>query len=204
MTEITRAFDVDDLLFDFINPFLEWHKNTHNTSVCKKQIFTYELEKIFEVSFDEMINRVGNFYSTPAFQELPPYEHAKELMDSLNNADVNIAVTARHSSIKKITMQSLERHFPKKIKEVYFTNQYKFISPADKMKRKVDICVEMGAKIIAEDSYRNCLDCAEVGIKAFLLIQPWNRKYLEQKTHPMIYPVNSLREMAIHPEFISV
>jgi len=201
--KLVRAFDLDDLLFDFMNPFLKWHNAKYETFVSKEQVSTYKLEEIFRVSTPEMIGRFSDFFSSTEFENIPVYEGAYELMNSLNNGDTNLAITARHSNAIKTTPICLDKHFPNKISGVYFTHEYKKYSSSDRHMRKVDICIELGVKIISEDSYKNCLECAEAGIKAFVLRQPWNKEQVAQNKHPLVYPINSLKELIAHREFIS-
>jgi len=191
------AVDLDEVLFPFVKPFFEEHFNPKfGTNYIEDDIFTYELENVVGKTREEVISEIDIFYKSGALERILPFNNAAEIIDFLRIKYALHAVTARPDFIREETQQSLQMHFPKNsFQAIHFTNQY---HGGSEIREKVDICKLIGAIAIVEDSYRNAIQCADSGMKAFLLKKPWSEYKVTGKESPNLFPINNLREILKH------
>jgi uncharacterized HAD superfamily protein len=80
-------------------------------------------------------------------------------------------VTARPETLEKETRDWLKKYFKDLEFPVYFTHRDAGMPSL----KKSEICKSIGAEILIDDYIENALDCAENGIKVFLMDAPWNQ-----------------------------
>ena len=61
-------------------------------------------------------------------------------------------------------------------------------------KNKAVLCSEICADILIDDSLWNCIDCANIGMKCYLLDAPWNQSY-DPKIHKNIIKIYNWNEI---------
>ncbi len=97
-------------------------------------------------------------------------------------------VTARHSDLREYTQKYIQKHFPNIFTEIYFADHF-----TENHRKKSEICEEIGATLLIDDSIENALDCAENDIQAILLKKPWNKNRSE--THKNIFKIDNWKDL---------
>lgn len=168
------AIDLDEVLVDYTDSFLRFYNTTYQTDFKRKQIVEYAWWKLFNCTKEEIIKRAYNFYETKYFRSLQPIRGSKEVVSILvRNHDLSI-ITSRPSDVEKETLAWLNRYFPQKFSEVYFTNKWSNNSYPNT--KKSDLCKELGIPIIIEDAPEISIECAESRNASFTIRPPMEPK----------------------------
>ncbi len=168
------AVDADEVLAEFMEHFLMFHNLRYETQFTKSEITSFRFEEVFKIEERDVLSRIGEFYEDKVIHEIKPVKGAlagiNELLDRGYNLEI---ITARPPYYKKITIDWVEKHFPKKFKQIHFA-----FNPFNKNSErltKAQICKQIGAKVLIDDNLVNALDCAENGITVYLMDAPWNK-----------------------------
>lgn len=166
------AIDIDEVQFEFMNPFAKWHNKTHNTNWNPNDLISYNMWETWGGTKEEAIQKVFQFYNTNDFSNLKPISGAFNAISTLSKEFQICNITARPLIVKEKTIQALNKHFPM-IKEdnVYFASNFYENGNG----KKSAICKQVNASMMIEDSLEYAIDCASNGIFVILLNRPWNR-----------------------------
>jgi uncharacterized HAD superfamily protein len=167
------AVDVDEVLFPFIDVFLEDYNLKYSLNLTKDQFHTYEFSGPLGLSVPETVDRIYSFQKTLGSSSVEPIETAREAIAQLASKFSLAVITARHSQFETLTTNWINEHFPN-----YFAN-ISLVGFADIMehpKTKAEVCIEFGASTLIDDSLYHLRQCAAVGIKGILFGDyPWNQ-----------------------------
>src|SRR3989338_5282899 len=183
------ALDMDDVLVELTERFREFHNDTFGTTVARDQCQTYDFERVFGTTQEEMTRRLKVFFNSGYCIDIHPVEGAQEVVAHLAKRDMLYVVTARPIFARYQTEKCLDLLFPGQFSEVYLTNQWHGEGEA---RTKSSVCNEIGAEMLVDDSLKHALDCAEQGIQVKLFDRPWNQA---AALHPNITRVYSWREI---------
>ncbi len=168
------ALDADEILADFLDRFLVFQNSKYNTNYQKKEILSFEIGQIFEVSEEEVEKRMELFYSSGDALNIEVVKGAAKGVDELLKSGYEVhVITARPLMAKDLTLKWLNEHFPDKFKGIHFGfNPY---LKASTQPAKAEICHEIGARVLVDDSLVNAASCAKEGITVLLMDAPWNQ-----------------------------
>lgn len=183
------AIDLDGVLFDFLTPFCIFYNQRHGTNFTINDLITYHFLKVFQTSEKKFGRVMNDFYQSTLFRDLPLISDAQEGIRQLSQKNFLGVVTSRPDHTSPITLNSLGKHFPHIFSEVHFTSQYGGNGHKEK---KSEYCLEHGYEIIIEDVADYANECAEKGIKSFLITRPWNEK---EQLHPSVTRVKNWPEI---------
>jgi len=183
------GIDIDEIITKYIDSFIEFLR------IKKQKVLDYNT--ILDCNdFGHLINldknQVQEYIQEHTNQrltllELDLIEGSLEAINLLHNSHEIIFITSRHPSNKGNTLKFFEKHFPRKKFKIIFSGD------AHKgNKLKSEICKEEGCEIMIEDNPNYALDCANKGIKVFLMNKPWNQKI---GFNPNIIKVNNWNEI---------
>lgn len=165
------AVDIDDTLADFIGPMAEFHNRNYGTNLKREDFKTYYLRNAFGCELDEAIKRVDRFIED-GLERITPFPDALDITKELSKNNRLIIVTSRREELKCLTLSWLDRNFPNVFSEVHFSHNH-YTQTGGKMKH--EICEEVDADIIIEDSLDYALKCCK-NHKVFLYDSPWNQR----------------------------
>jgi uncharacterized HAD superfamily protein len=167
------GIDLDDVLADMVPMFTEYHNDIYGTTLTKDDVWSYKFWDVLNVSQEEAVKRVYAFERSSRLMDLKPIPGAKRAVDSLHEKNHDLCiVTARDSEFSDITRHWLAKHFPNVFSDIHFANHYSKVST---MKSKGDICREIGASMMIDDSFDNAVSCHGVCDDGVLLFDaPWN------------------------------
>ncbi|HMH30906.1 MAG TPA: hypothetical protein VK534_00330 [Methylomirabilota bacterium] len=172
MARETIAVDIDEVLFPFAVNFTEFHNREYGTRTALKDIKTYHFQHDFGITMEEAVSRVYEF-SGLSHDHIEPLEASQEAILDLSE-DYDLAlVTARSPRFEASTKKWISRHYG----DIFAGATFIDYSPAmEKPLKKIDICREIGAVALIDDSLGHVSECAEVGIAGVLHGNyPWNQ-----------------------------
>lgn len=171
MLKPTLAIDIDDVLAGFVPAMLEFHNARYGTNLRREDVYSYKFWEVWGTSQDEAIRRVVEFSRSGSLAELPLIDGARDAIRVLGRKYELHAVTARREEFSESTHQWLEVNFSGMFSGVHFADHL-----TDKHRSKGEICDEIGAVAIIDDSHANALDCLHPSRNVLLLDAPWNTR----------------------------
>jgi uncharacterized HAD superfamily protein len=167
------GIDIDEILVDFLHPFLDYHNRTYGTSYRWDDFKTFGLQYTMQESQETLNQRVDEFNHTDEFAAATPVAGAIEAVDVLAAAHELVIVSSRPDNFHDKTRQWVEQYFPGKFSEFLFTSHP--YAPRGSTQRKADMCIAAKLNVLIEDALEHVLPCAEAGITVLLWDTPWNR-----------------------------
>ena len=168
------GLDMDEILAEFVDSFLQFHNDLYGTTVRKNEMFTYNFEDVIGITEDQIEERLLQFYTTDYFRNIKPVSGAEKGIDELAKSHVLAVITARPYIIRPETERWLNQYFSNFFASINLTNQFQYRDQGNKRK-KSEICQERGVNLMVEDSLNYASDCASQGIDVLLLDYPWNQ-----------------------------
>jgi uncharacterized HAD superfamily protein len=165
------AVDVDEVFFPFVEHFVE-HSYQQYGSEKPKVYFSYEVEKVYGIPFEEAVQRVHDFIGMD-HDHILPIEESIEAIEELHDRYDFTAVTARDARFQVKTKDWLHKNLREGVIEDVICIGWAI---GDKPLRKVDVCRQIGAVLLIDDSLKHVSECAEEGIEGILFGDyPWNQ-----------------------------
>lgn len=195
MTKPKLAIDNDDVLIDFNEGVRVFHNEKYGTDYLAEDMKEFELDKMWKVSFEECMRRVMEFYLSPHFHQMEPIKGAFDALTKLKEKYELYVLTARPEEIISETKLAIDKHYPDLFKDVHFAPFF----GAGKKKTKVEVCKELGIKLIIDDGLHNLELCAKEGINCYLFNTPWNEQHNKDELAKRgIVKVNNWSEVVTH------
>jgi uncharacterized HAD superfamily protein len=165
--EAVIAVDVDEVLADFIPTLALYHNEMWGSNLSSASFHSYEFHHVWGGTFEECNVKMHQFFETTHLDQLSPVKGALEALQWLKDetgAELHI-VTSRQHAIADRTRYWIDTHFPGIFKEVHFGNHY---SSSGQKRSKPEMCQDIGALVIIDDSQKYAGHCAEAGIPCVL------------------------------------
>ena len=174
-TQETIALDIDEVLYPFMPQFTQWHNKIFQTNLYPENFFSYEFADVLGVSVPDTIERVREFLTQEDNHEgVLPIQGSKSAVYALAEQYSLVAVTARHPQFRSITESYLEEHFSGVIEQVELVGHP---ATVEVCRSKAEVCQELGATALVDDSIGHVNNCVENGIDGVLFGNyPWNRE----------------------------
>lgn len=125
----------------------------------------------------EAVKKVHEFFRTDYFKNMPVVPGAQQAVAKLREMGFDlVVVTSRQLVIEKDTREWLARNFPASaFRDIAFGNHWGL---EGRKIRKVDLCRELGAVMLIDDSLAYAEEIASAGMQALLFDlngeYPWN------------------------------
>src|SRR3989344_278504 len=184
--------DIDEVLAELTEAFLEYHNHTYGTSFKKKDMFSYAYHEVIGGTEEETKKKLMTFFDTDFFRNIKTVHGAKEAIALLAQKHKLSVITARPHFIRQQTEHLIESHFPKYFSTITLTNQW---HGAGAKRYKSEVCKERKVSIMIDDSLYHAKDCAAQGIHVLLIDinYPWN--HTSEKLPENIKRVQSWKEI---------
>lgn len=167
------AVDIDEVLFPNVPTLLPFYNKVSGTDIRQEQMKTYFIEDITGETLESILGKIEAYLKTEHYNEGQPIEGSIESIKKLRERFKLVLVTSRQHFWRGVTEEFINTHFEDQFDELHYTHTVK--SPNDD-RPKLDICVEIGAELLIDDSLSNVTKCAAGGIKAILFGDyPWNQ-----------------------------
>lgn len=166
------ACDFDEIFFPFMTNFLKDHNDRFGTDHSIEEILTYELEQDIGIDFSEAVDRVYAFNNLDCLH-IDPLEDSVDAVHRLSGKyDLEI-VTARHPMHAGNTKKWASMHYGDIFRGMAFIGHP---GAVENYRTKAEVCREIGAIALIDDSLSHVSLAAESGVEGLLFGNyPWNQ-----------------------------
>jgi uncharacterized HAD superfamily protein len=168
------AVDIDEVLTPFVKHLLDFYnKRFPENQILLENFHSYQFWEVWGGTMHEANNLVDEFFKSDDFKSQQPLEHAVQTLQKLKERFELVIVTSRQHAIKDHTHEFLDKYYPGIFSSVLMGNHY---GKEGVKKSKPDMCKEIGAVLLIDDSLDYARQCAEANLDAILFGDyPWNR-----------------------------
>lgn len=149
------AVDCDDVLIETTEYIVEVYNRLHNTNVSLDKSHDPDIEQWGVSDGELLLKRFSEIQSTEEYGRLLPMPEALRVIRKFAQDHELHLVTARDGSIEAITEAMLNKHLPG-----CFTS----MEHVGKERSKGEVCKQLRADILIDDSIRNLLSALESGL----------------------------------------
>lgn len=184
------GIDCDDVLIDLNSVLHPWHNAKYGTAIQFEEIYTYQLEKIWDVSREEAIRRAMEFYETELASSLSAMDGAVDALQQLKERFDLVVITSRPVKIKPLTLKVLDNHFPDIFRDVIHTDAFNLAGSGIS---KAEVCKRLGVKVFMDDHLLYLEEIASAGnTTPYLFRRPWNLQFSDETVREKgVTPVDS-------------
>lgn len=170
------ALDLDDIIYPFLPDVLPHLNSAFDTTLGVEDFFSYEFERVIgDVTRQQVIDVVLDYFATNEVGHPTPHVGSLDAIDRLLERYRLAIVTSREDSLREVTLAWLSAHFPDRFDDVQLCNSFVVTNPLLR-RRKVDVCLEIGAVALVDDGLANVVEAAAHGMRGVLFGDfPWNR-----------------------------
>ncbi|KAK0245878.1 hypothetical protein EDD85DRAFT_802419 [Armillaria nabsnona] len=160
------AVDLDDVLSQTNHAVAEWHNEVYGTRMNVSHFYYYYYWKNpFWGTPKQTFDKVKAFYETPKIFEAEPVPGAREGTLFLKEMGFKlIIVTARAPDTADQSWIWVNKHFPGVFDSIICTGQFKDVHKTGHeivtKLSKAQVCADLNARILIDDSSENALQCA--------------------------------------------
>lgn len=175
------SIDLDEVLADTTPALIRYHNATYGTSLVFDDFTNYEWWRVWGGTKEESVRKFLDFVKTPFFNEVRPVKGAEDAVMRLKDKHTLHIVTSRQTELETVTRAWIESYFPGVFAGVHVANHAQW-ALSGKTRTKVEICQELEAELLIEDSILYAKECEVENIPVLLLDYPWNRGVLPSNT----------------------
>ncbi|HRX63843.1 MAG TPA: hypothetical protein P5060_01930 [Candidatus Absconditabacterales bacterium] len=190
------AVDLDEVLSETARALLKRNRYRINGNKLHwEDLVSYNLREIPGLN----VTKIQGFWIYMRFligaglwNKIKPVSGAKTKLKEFKKKGYKLhVVTARHFLLRFATGVWLYFNYKHIFSSIEFANFFTRFST-----KKSEICKKIGADFIIEDNLENAIDCANAGVKVYLIDKPWNQGY-DKKKHKGIVKIYSRSEIDI-------
>ena len=179
------AVDIDNVLADFNEAFVNYANKNWNSNITLDQI-TEDWAKLFGIDDAEWQRRAKELFSDNSrlYRNLPLIAGVERELAKLEQHFDIIAITSRSRGAENATRYWLEENLPGIVKEVHFSGIYdKFENGIDSCKQtKGDICKKLAIDYFIDDEPKHCIASADHEISTIIFGEyPTNRDFSDPR-----------------------
>ncbi|KAJ3552817.1 hypothetical protein NM688_g3952 [Phlebia brevispora] len=184
------AVDMDDVLSQTNRVVAEWHNDTYGTRITLDDFYYYYYWKNPGWGTpEETFKKVEDFYQTDRLDRALPIEGAREGLLKLRELGFRmVVVTARQRRELERSMRWIETHFAGIFEDMICTGQSQETLAEEHevltKLSKADVCLQLGAKFLIDDSLENALKCIKHPQPTQVLLfgnNAWNKREASYK-----------------------
>lgn len=164
------AIDIDGVVADYFSKFLEFYNKKTGKNLSVSDWKTYNFWDSLPVSKEEGKKLMEEFYLRADFDEIQLIEGAKEAIIELAKQNQIYVITARPLRWGEKTKKFFDKHFSGLPLHLVHSRDEN-----DKTIYKREICRDLNINILIEDYGDIALQCAEIGVRVFLLDYLYNQ-----------------------------
>ena len=194
------AIDIDDTLCPFSECFLTYLNCKYRKIFCMKDVTSYNLHPLYNISHEQMITDLDCFMNTQSMKTIPVLNNAVYVLSELADVYELHLVTARHLSFKEHTEKWVTENFQSLFADIHYCSFYNIAGKESQFKiHKATMCKRIGAVSLIDDNVDNITACISNGIIPILFGNyPWHSEldnelryiralnWLEVKKHTLI------------------
>jgi uncharacterized HAD superfamily protein len=190
------AVDFDDVVFDCNTTLTQFHNARYGTQLTLDDITTWHLEEVWGTTVQEADRRIREYLETDFHHEAPLIAGAHDGLSELKNSGFKIMfVTSRSDRFLPQTKAWMDKNITGLYDELIFTNHFEAHA-----RTKAEVCTEIGALCLIEDSIYHTENVAAAGIPVLLFHKLWNKSLHEDtnitRIHSWAEAVQKIMELA--------
>ena len=189
------AIDLDEVIANTTPALIRYHNATYGTSLVFDDFVNYEWWQVWGGTREQSVQKFLDFVESSYFNEITPVEGAPETIEQLQKNHTLHIVTSRQTELESVTLSWVEKYFPGVFSGLHIANHAQW-AISGKTRTKVEICHELQASLLIEDSLVFAKECEQDHIPVLLLDYPWNKGQLPTNTKR----VQSWEEILLHIE----
>jgi uncharacterized HAD superfamily protein len=169
----TIAVDIDEVLARHNTALAQFHNERYGTNHTENDYFTDHWSRVWGVTYEEAERRALEFHEAGAHALLESVSGALVALRQLKQRQYRlVAVTVRRRSTVESTKVWLNDNYPKIFDDVRFVH---FWDEKD-ARTKADVCAELEADWLIDDSIKHVSQMAEMGRDGLLFGNyTWNQ-----------------------------
>mmetsp|Transcript_10367 Transcript_10367/g.31707 ORF Transcript_10367/g.31707 Transcript_10367/m.31707 type:complete len:213 (+) Transcript_10367:303-941(+) len=188
------AVDIDEVLGGFVDALSMFHNTQYGGDLSRTDFFSYTFREVWGGTEEESKAKVHAFFESDFFRNISPVEGSQAGIRKLQEHGFELSVvTSRQLAIEKQTRNWLKEHFPGAFTHIVFGNAW---AEGGRKRSKPELCREVGASVLIDDSPVYTQQCAEVGIRGILFdlggTYTWNKG--DEDLHGLVQRVYSWDE----------
>ena len=168
------AIDIDETIAQLMPSLVNFHNEKYGEPHYHIDHFhTLAFHEVWGGTPEETTDKIEEYYLSHHFKGIEPIPDAKEyLIDLKNHFELHV-VTARGHNVREETINWLNIHYNDIFEDFHFGNLYGLNGIK---KKKSQLCQEINAIALVDDSFHYATDCAENGIPVVLFGKyAWNK-----------------------------
>eukprot|EP00455_Lapot_gusevi_P050279 TRINITY_DN7257_c0_g1_i2.p1 TRINITY_DN7257_c0_g1~~TRINITY_DN7257_c0_g1_i2.p1 ORF type:complete len:208 (+),score=50.26 TRINITY_DN7257_c0_g1_i2:3-626(+) len=155
------------------------HNEKYGTSLSLADFHSYDFWKVWGGTREEATTKCYEFFQSAHFHNLSTVPYAFDALNSLKHKFQFVVVTSRQHDIAEATCQWLHSHYPDIFSDIRFGHHYGRVEDARVSRSKPELCAEVGASVIIDDSLVYAVQCSRT-LKHVVLFDldgkyPWNK-----------------------------
>ena len=166
--------DLDDVLGDYMQGFLDFYNQLHDTRYLRSDLESYSLAKHLGEEEKRICDLVDRFAETYEYANLRVISGARETLKQLQDRGAILSVlTSRYASTHYATEEWITQNYPEIFNDIAYTNgKHCKGEMAEKMKSDLHI----------DDAAHNIYSVTSKGINSILYSAPWNKNVIIPNT----------------------
>lgn len=172
MAKPVLAIDIDEVLFPFVPELLRHHNEIYGTELKFEDFTSYDFAEVWGGTSREAVDKVHAFLNLSQ-QHVEPLGEAFKAISALKQRYKLVVITSRDRQLEERTTEWLVHHFPDAFHDIILAGNH---HTGLAFRTKIEICQELAAICLIDDSLRYVTECSERGLRAILFGDyPWNR-----------------------------
>lgn len=161
------AVDIDDVLAQFMPALIRFHNDSYGSQLTMDDFHSYDFHRVWGGSPSECQDKMDAFFDSHYFVDgIEPMQGSRDTLEALKRLGYELhIVTSRQYKVAEHTMTWIRKYYDNVFSDVHMGNHY---ARTGTHRSKSQICKDIGAKLLIDDSSRYANECAAAGIPVIL------------------------------------
>jgi len=168
------GIDVDGVLAELIEPLVNFHNERYGTFLTREDIMSHDLWRSWGGNREKDLEKVYEFFGSEYLQKIFPVHNSQNGVEFLNKKNDLVVITSRPTEFQEHTHNWIKKYYGNNFSGIYFTNQFSR-KRNNSIRLKSDFCLELGVRVLIEDSLSYASECANKGVNVMIINCPWNQ-----------------------------
>ena len=156
------AVDIDEVMYPYLTEWCKHFNEENGTNYKPSDFKTYGFDVTVGLSDEEAIYEDDRLYLAGGYKSGKAIEGSSRALRNLSSKYELYVVTARQESHSIDTIQWVADNYVGVFNDVIFCNTHP--RGEEVARKKSEVCIELGAKVIIEDTIEHALECSEAGV----------------------------------------
>lgn len=167
------AVDFDEVLFPLFTEYAKYYQKRCAKKVRLPLKYPYHFSTALDISEENSRIMLAEFFDSEDHYNLTPIAGSVSTLNKLKEEGWRLSiVTARTKSTTRPTQYLVDKYFKNIFDDVIYCNYHTTFEVP-----KYRVCEHMGAKVLIDDNYKNCMECLDIGMGAVNFVgnpvYPW-------------------------------